>query len=148
MNWQIIRSYFISIRQASQMMFVFPIILCYKNTLLQLKYLSRSQKLYPNRNGLPRWLLSIFITWVILTELVKSGFNQARQKRQYKAKSCHFERAGLRICKQPVWACADVIIQSETKISCMNLLWNILKNTKHERVEIKLQLLGNRHGKL
>jgi hypothetical protein len=27
---------------------------------------------------------------------------KARKKRQYKAKSCHFDRAGLRICKQPV----------------------------------------------
>jgi hypothetical protein len=95
----------------------------------ELKYLSRSQKLYPNHNELPRWLISIFITWVILTELVKSGFQitqKAHKKRQYKAKTCHFERAGLRICKQQVWACTDLIIQSETKISCMNLLWNIL----------------------
>jgi hypothetical protein len=41
----------------------------------ELKYLSRSQKLYQNHIGRPHSLISIFITLVISTELVKSGFS-------------------------------------------------------------------------
>jgi hypothetical protein len=117
MNWQIIRSIRHKIHNR----------VCW-HAFCELKYLSKSRKLYPNHNGLPRWLISIFITWVILTKLVKSGFNhvESSQEKTIQGQACHFERAGLRICKQPVWACADLIIQSETKISCMNLLWNIL----------------------